>query len=294
MGTTISGYLTTLFAGITSGAGESGIASLFNTIYGIGTSANNALGQNPVTALASAEQNQTKDVALTAAQPQVQRAITAFTTAVQSATSVKQLLSNPMVMQVLLTANGLAAQIPYTALAQKALESDLTDPKSLANTLPDTSWKTTAALYNFASQGLAVIQQPKVLAAITNGYAENTWLTSLDATTPGLANALTFRNTASTITSVDQVLGDPVMRSVVTTTLGIPLQIAFQPLEAQETAITSRIDLTKFKDPKFVDTFLQRYMIASAAAAAAAAATSSVSALPSLATLAVKAQGLTV
>src|ERR1700733_7384498 len=127
MGTTIGGYLTTLFAGITSGSGDTGIASLFDSIYGIGTSANNSLGQNPVTALASAEQNQTKDVALTAAQPQVQRAITAFTTAVQKATSVQQLLSNPAVMQVLLTANGMADQIPYTALAQKSLESNLTD-----------------------------------------------------------------------------------------------------------------------------------------------------------------------
>jgi hypothetical protein len=34
---------------------------------------------------------------------------------------VKQLLTNPAVMQVLLTANGLADQIPYTALVQKTL-----------------------------------------------------------------------------------------------------------------------------------------------------------------------------
>ena len=79
---------------------------------------------------------------------------------------------------------------------------------------------------------------------------------------PGLSNALTFRGEASTINSVDQILGDPVMRKVVTTALGIPLQIAFQPLEAQEKAITSRLDITKFKDPKFVESFVQRYLIA--------------------------------
>ncbi len=289
MGTTIGSYLTTLYAGITASAGDTGVASLFNSIYGIGAQGTNSLGQNPVTALASAEQNQTQDIALTAAQPQVQRAITAFTSAVQKATSAQQLLSNPTVMQVLLTANGMADQIPYTALAQKALESNLTDPNSLANTLTDTRWKTTATLYNFASKGLAVIQQPKVIAAIANGYAENSWLTSLDKTTPGLSYALTFRKTASTITSVDQILGDPVMRSVVTTTLGIPLQIAFQPLGAQEKTITSRIDITKFQNPKYVDTFLQQYMIA---AAASAASTASQSSTPSLAALAVQAQGL--
>jgi len=290
MGTTIGSYLTTLYAGITSSAADSGANSLFDTIYGIGSQATNAVGQNPVTALESAEQNQTQDITLTAAQPQVQRAIASFTAAVKSATSVQQLLSNPTVLQVLLTANGMADQIPYTALAQQALQSNLTDSNSLANTLTDTRWKTTAALYNFASQGLAVIQQPKVISSIANGYAENTWLQSLDATTPGLSYALSFRNTASSITSVDQILGDPVMRTVVTTTLGIPLQIAFQPLEAQEKAISSQLDISQFKDPKFVDTFLQRYIIA----AATASSTSSTSSTPSLTALAAQAQGLVV
>jgi hypothetical protein len=97
---------------------------------------------------------------------------------------------------------------------------------------------------------------------LANGYAEVTWRQSLDATTPGLSNALIFRSEASSITSVDQILGDTVMRKVVTTALDIPEEIAFQPLEAQEKAISSRLDITKFQDPKFVDTFTQRYLVA--------------------------------
>ena len=88
--------------------------------------------------------------------------------------------------------------------------------------------------------------------------------------TPGLSNALAFKAQASTITSVDQILGNPTMRTVVTTALGIPEQIAFQDLTAQENAISSRIDLTKFKDPKFVETFVQQYLIANAGSASAA------------------------
>ena len=44
----------------------------------------------------------------------------------------------------------------------------------------------------------------------------------------------------------------------------IPLQIAFQPLQAQEKAISARLDITKFKDPKFVESFVQRYLLAAA------------------------------
>jgi hypothetical protein len=55
-----------------------------DTIYGIGAQANNAPKQKLVATPASAEQTQTQDITLTAAQPQVRRAITTFTTAVQS------------------------------------------------------------------------------------------------------------------------------------------------------------------------------------------------------------------
>ena len=220
----------------------------------------------------------------------MQRAITAFTKAVQTATSPQQLLSNPTVMKVLLTANGLADQIPYTALAQKTLLSNLNDPNSLVNQLTDTRWKTLAQTYDFANKGLSVIQNPSVISTIANAYAEVTWRNSLDATTPGLSNALTFRqNASSTITYVDQILGDPVMRTVVTTALGIPAQIAFQPLKAQQKAITSQLDITKLQDPTFVQQFAQRYLIAMAQSASTSTATQ-----PSMAALAVQAQGLVV
>jgi hypothetical protein len=283
MGTTLS-YLTSLY-GTSGGTGSD---SMLATLYGFAGQTATSSGQNPVTALTSAEQGQTKDIRATAADPAVKRAVDAFTAGVIKAKTVQQLLTNPAVMQVLMTANGLADQIPYTALAQKTLQSNVNDPKSLANVLTDTRWKSVVQTYDFANKGLSVIQNPKVLSTIANGYAEVTWRRSLDATTPGLSNALTFRGEASTITSVDQILGDPVMRTVVTTALGIPLQIAFQPLEAQEKAIRTQLDITKFKDPKYVESFVQRYLIAANSSAASGGTT------PDINTLAVQSQGLVV
>jgi hypothetical protein len=283
MGTSLS-YLTTLYAGSTG----TGSDDLLATIYGFGGSTNSQ-AQNPVTALTAAEQGQTQDIKMTAAQPAVKRALDAFTAGVNSAKSVQQLLANPAVMQVLLTANGLADQVPFTALAVKALQSNLTDPTSLANKLTDTRWKPVVQTYDFANSGLKVIKNSKVLSTLANAYAEVTWRQSLDAATPGLSNALTFRSEASTITSVDQILGDPVMRTVVTTALGIPEQIAFQPLQAQEKAISAQLDVTKFKDPKYVETFVQRYLLA-----AASSASTTTSTTPDMTALATQAQGLVV
>jgi hypothetical protein len=275
-------YLTTLYSDA-FGAGS----SLLDTIYGIGSSSTG--GTDPVQALQSAEQNQTQDVKLTATQPMVNSAIAAFTQAVNSAKSTTQLLANPAFMNVLLTANGMSDQIGYTALATQALTSNLSDTNSLANQLTDTRWKTLAQNYDFSSTGFVSFQKTATIASIASAYATATWEASQDTVTPGLSNALAFKAQASTITSVDQILGNPTMRAVVTTALGIPEQIAFQDITAQETAISSRIDISKFKNPAFVATFVQQYLIANAANAS-----SSSSSTPDLTTLAVQGQGFLV
>ncbi len=252
-------------SGLNIGLLFGGSSSDDNGILGILSGASGGGGTtNPITALTSAEINQTKDIAATAKQPEVARDIATFTKAVGSAKSVTQLLANPTVMKVLLTANGLGSQVSYTALAQKALTSDLTNPKSVANQLKTTNsaWVSAAQTYQFAAKGLSVVQSAKVISTITNAYAEVTWRNSLDQTTPGLSNALTFRSTAATVKSVDQILGDPVLRDVVTTALGLPRQIAEQPLTTQEGLISKGLDITQLKDPKFVERFVQRYLLA--------------------------------
>jgi hypothetical protein len=270
-------YLTSLF-GATFGATD----PLLNALYGSG---GGAATQNPVVALRSAEQNETHDIKVTGAQRDVQQAIKQFTRAVNSAKSVTQLLANPAVMKVLLTANGMQDQIAYTALATKALTSDLSDPKSLANVLTDTRWKSMAKSFNFATNGLQAIQTPTVIATVAAGYTKAVWEAGEDAVAPGLSKALDFKARASTMTSVDQILGDRSIRSVVTTALGIPQQIAFQNLAAQENAISRRLDVTKLQDPKFVETFAQQYLIANAGSTSAAST-------PDLTTLAIQGQGL--
>ena len=269
------------------GSGTSSIGdSLLNTIYGIGSQSPNASGQDPTRALQAAEKNQTQEVKATAAQPDAKSAIAAFTTAVNSAKSVTQLLSNPAVMNVLLTANGMSDQIGYTALATKALTSNLSDPKSLANSLTDTRWQTLAKTYDFQANGLTAIQDPKVIATIANAYDTVIWQKNQDTVTPGLSNALAFKQQASSITSVDQILGNTTFFNVVTKTLGIPETIVFQPLEAREKAISSRLDVSQFQNPKFVESFVQKYLIANNTGS------SSSSSATSLTSLAVSARGV--
>ena len=216
---------------------------------------------NPLTDLKLAQANETKDVATEAKTPQVARDIANFQTAVANAKDIKTALTNPNVMKVLLTANNLSNYISYPALAQKALMSDPNDPNSLVNKLNDYSLLSTAKTFNFAKNGLAELQNPKTVATLTNGYAEVLWRQSLEKATPGLANALAFLGQANQIKSVDEILGDPVNRAVVTTALGIPQQIAFQDLKAQEQAVATRVSIAKFQDPNFVRSMTDQYLL---------------------------------
>lgn len=227
-------------------------------------------GANPVMALRLAEANQTKSIAATARRPEIAREVAAFRAAVARAPDVETLLKDPRALKVLLTANGLGDQAQYTALAKKALMSDPDDPASLANRLGDRRWKVVAETLDFSASGLAVLRKPEVLDRLADSYAEIAWRRSLDETTPGLSDALTFREQAKDIGSATEILGNSVLRRVVTTTLGLPPQIAFQSLETQERAITSRLDISRLQDKSFVDKFTHRYLLAAASANQAA------------------------
>ena len=219
---------------------------------------------NPIQALVQAERNRPAQIAAEARKPELQRDLAVFRKAVAGAKDVKTLLANPTVQRVLLTANGLADQVGFPALAVKALMSKLTDAKSVVNQLGNPRWKAAAETYDFAARGLKVLRDPAVLKTLTSAYAEISWRRSLDATTPGLSDALTFRDKAGSVRNAYDILGDPTLRRVVTRTLGIPQEIAVQTLGAQEVAITSKRDVTKLRDPAFVDAFVKRYLIAAA------------------------------
>jgi hypothetical protein len=276
-----------LFQGSTTSAG-SVYSDLLTTLYGGGSATGGTNSTDPLTALTEATKNQTADVAKEAKDPSVSRDIAAFTKAVANSKTLKAALQNPDVLKILLTASNLADQLGFPALAQKALLSDPSDSKSLASQLSsiNANWLSTVKTYNFFKNGLAELQNPKILATLTSAYTEISWRNSLDAATPGLSNALQFRLQASAVTSVDQVLGDPVNRDVVLTALNIPQQIAFQDLPAQEAEVSRYLDVKRLQDPKYVTTLTDQYLLAKQQAA------QSTSSSPSLDALAVQAGGL--
>ena len=269
-----------LFAGSSSSSDVS--ASLLTTLYSStsGSASGSAVSSgNPILDEKLAEQNQTKDIAAQAKDPGVIRDLAAFTKGIANAKDLNTALQSPNVLKVLLTANGLGDQVQYTALASKALQADPADTKSLINQLTDTRWKTVATNYSLSSKGLAGLQDPAVQSQIAGAYERVTWLNSLNQATPGLAQALQFKQQASSIKNVNQILGDPTNFEVVLTALGIPKQVVYQGLSGEEQAVTSKLDITKLQDPKFVNNLTSQYLLAKQQAAQGTSTGSSFDAL---------------
>ena len=263
------------------------LSAITTGVASSGTSA--ASTGNPLLDLKLAQANQATDVKLEAQQPQVALDINAFKKAVANAPNLQTALLNPDVQKVLLTANGLSSYIGQTALVQKVFLSNPSDSSSLVNQLGDSGLLSAVTTFNFAKNGLAELQNPKVVSTLTSGYAEVMWRQSLDAATPGLSNALTFLSQASSIKSVSDILSNQTNFDVVTGALGLPLEIVNQTQTAIQTAITSRLDISKLQDPQFVQSLTDQYLVTQQASNSSGSSGGS-----SLESLAVQATGLLV
>ncbi|MBY0448327.1 MAG: DUF1217 domain-containing protein [Hyphomonadaceae bacterium] len=217
-----------------------------------------------VAALTNANAERERELAIISSRPTVQRTLDRFESAVRNASSVEELLSDRDALTVILTASGLDDLLDSPALLQRALTSDRTDETSLINQLA----RTNIPLANLANRlqldtaGLAVVQDESTIEAFRGDYLGTLRLQELGRTTPGLDRALQFQERAPQVTRAIEVLGDPVLREVALTVLGLPREIALQPLETQERLIDRGLDIERLQDPDYVEGLARRFLIA--------------------------------
>jgi len=205
-----------------------------------------------------------KALARLAKDPQINRQFDQFAKAVAKATDLKAALRDPRVLNVLLPALGLPDAVGQVGLAVRALTEDPTDPKGLLAKLPDKRWKDAAQTLNLKERGLEALRDPKMQAVLADGLRRLSWQKELDADHPGISDAMLFEQRAASVKSAYELLSDPVLRRVITGALGLPQEIAIQPVETQARAITSRLDLSKLQNPREVAKLAERYVVAAA------------------------------
>lgn len=258
-----------------------------------GVSASAAAAGNAATAIpalrrATAEGAEAKGIAQEAKDPVSLSALARFRTALDKAGSIEAALEDPRILKVLLPALGLAGQEGNAGMVRRALLSDPEDAEGLAAALGST-WQVAAATLGVFESGLEGLRDPAMVRRLSDAYLKYEYRSGLDAQQAGLSDALYFLESAAGAEDVFDVLGNPVLRRVVTGALGLPDEIAVQSVEAQGRAVSARLKMESLQDDRAVRRLVERYLIAAADKAAAAAAAQPSDALATITTLSIRA-----
>jgi hypothetical protein len=153
-----------------------------------------------------------------------------------SVKSVSDLVDNYRLLSYALDAYGLGDQINAKGLITKVLEGGVSNPKSLANTLPNPQWKAFAAAFNFVDSGATAPSSTSSVATTTSDYVEQQLESDQGSQDVGVQLALYFQRVAPTVTSEDGILADPNLLEVAATIMGVSPQVAayLQPKSLSE------------------------------------------------------------
>jgi hypothetical protein len=191
-------------------------------------------------------QDNTQALAKFEQRPTVDKEIQYFKDKAPKLQSMDDLFKDQRLLRFIASAYSLDDEVQYPARLRQILESKLTDPKSLANRMVDPRYKEMANDLLLGDFGVVVLHTDSTINKVVNRYVQNEYEKDLGKTNPALREASYFLRKIGNIKDSLSILGDSVLRSVVTYTLDLPPQIAFQSIEKQRSLIDARLDVTKF------------------------------------------------
>lgn len=192
----------------------------------------------------------------------VQKDITYFKENIGDVESLDDLFGNSRLLNFVLSAYDLESEAANKGKLRKILESDLSDEDSLANRFSDTRFLKLAQDLNVAEDGVSTLTSDSMISGLVEKYQRVEYEKHLDEQAPGVRAAIEFSRRLPDATSTASLLGDSVLREVVTVANAIPKEIAYQETEAQVTAVERKVDLAALQsDPDAVEKLVSRYLV---------------------------------
>jgi hypothetical protein len=210
-----------------------------------------------MSAYLSVLQNLPRMQAMTAADPTVKTATAYYTANIGNVTSIDQFVGNYRLLSYALDAYGLGDQINSTALIKQVLQGGVSDPKSLANTLPQ--WKAFATAFNFAANGASSVSTATAVATTEGNYVEQQLETNQGQQDVGVQLALYFNRVAPTVTSTYGILADQNLLEVVETIFGLPTSFSAENIDVQAKAISGLFNISDLQDPAKLKQLTERF-----------------------------------
>jgi len=204
-------------------------------------------------------QNLARYQAMTAAEPAVKSATAYYEANIGSVTSIKDLVGNYRLLSYALDAYGLGDQINNTALVTKVLEGGVSNPNSLANTLPNSAWRAFAAAFNFAGAGASSVSSQSAVETTTSDYVEQQLESDQGAQDVGVQLALYFQRVAPTIASEYGILADPNLLEVAQTIFGLSPATSAENIDTQAQTLSKLMPISELQDPAKLQQLTERF-----------------------------------
>ena len=193
---------------------------------------------------------------MTAAEPAVKTATAYYEANIGSVKSVSDLVGNYRLLSYALDAFGLGDQINAKGLITQVLEGGVSNPKSLANTLPNSQWKAFAAAFNFVDSGATPPSSTSAVATTTRDYVEQQMESDQGDQDVGVQLALYFQRVAPTVTSEFGILADPNLLQVAATIMGLPASAA---ADIQPQTLSELMPLSDLQNPAKLTQLTERF-----------------------------------
>jgi len=185
------------------------------------------------------------------------------------------LFKNYNLLNFVLTAFGAQDQVGNTGLLEKVVASNLNDPKSLVNQLNNSSLTQLTQVLQTDGSVNASLQDPTIQSEIKSAFEVASYETNLAQTNPAVVQALDFTHTVSNVKSIYDIMGNSTLRTVVSTVGNIPQTVVNQDLTKQADVFSQAFDVSKANDPRYINTYVQRFLATSDANNAASSPVSS-------------------
>src|ERR1700689_763195 len=192
-----------------------------------------------------------------AKEPAVRTASAHYAANIGKVTSVDDLFGNYRLLSYALNAFGLSAQINSTALIKQVLEGGVSNPNSLANTLPQ--WRAFAKAFNFVADGAASISTPSAVATTESDYVEQQLENNEGQQDVGVQLAMYFNRVAPTVTSEYGILADKNLLNVVETIFGLPSAFSAENIDVQAKTLSELLPLSDLTQPKQLQQLTERF-----------------------------------
>lgn len=199
---------------------------------------------------------------LEASQPAVKTANAYYTAHIGNITTIDQFVSNYRLLSYALQSYGLGDQVNNTALIKQVLQQGATNPKALANTLPNANWKAFAQAFNFSAAGAAGPSSSTSVTTTTSDYVEQQLEASQGQSDPGVQLALYFKRVAPTVTNSYGILADQNLLQVVQTIFSLPPTASAAQIDNEAKQISALVPVSDLQNPTKLSQLVERFTAA--------------------------------